>query len=624
MQKGATVKMVSNNQLSLQEIMGDLAQRLHIPEQMKLEVCQTSSVDGFHITRKKDTVKIEYACRSYLFRAMGLLAENIGKENYEISQMPAFHANGLMLDCSRNAVPKDSTIKDLIVKMALMGHTTLMLYTEDTYEIEGQPYFGYMRGRYSLEEFKELDMFAAAYGIELIPCIQTLAHLSGILQWSAYQNLSDCNDILLADNDDTYALIEEMIKTCRKAFQSRQINIGMDEAWMLGRGKYRDIHGNTDSFDIMCRHLKRVLEICKKYDFHPMMWSDMFFHLITGSFYGDQVKLTKEQQEKIPDDIALIYWDYYSKEQQTYENRLNLQTALERENVFAGGAWKWSGYAPSLYHSMRVSKLALNACKGKLDKVFVTAWGDDGGEASQYSILPVLQLFAEYSFNSEISDYELQKRFQTCTGGKMEDFLCLDLPNLPEKGPSDPSVNPCKYLLFQDILLGLFDKHVSAEYPAYYKETSAKLHACADRNPGYGYMFETLAELCDLLAVKCDIGIRLKAAYDAGDKESLRRCAQEDLEEIVLHANQFKAKLGQQWMRENKPFGYEVQDVRISGVAARAESAAKRLLDYADGKLGRLEELEQERLYFDCRMEENKKLGICCNQWTRIISANIV
>ena len=36
-----------------------------------------------------------------------------------------------------------------------------MLYTEDTYEVDGQPYFGYMRGRYSKEEMKEIDDFAA-------------------------------------------------------------------------------------------------------------------------------------------------------------------------------------------------------------------------------------------------------------------------------------------------------------------------------------------------------------------------------------------------------------------------------------------------------------------------------
>ena len=41
---------------------------------------------------------------------------------------------------------------------ALMGLNLVMLYTEDTYEVEGWPYFGYMRGRYSREELEAIDV----------------------------------------------------------------------------------------------------------------------------------------------------------------------------------------------------------------------------------------------------------------------------------------------------------------------------------------------------------------------------------------------------------------------------------------------------------------------------------
>ena len=44
-----------------------------------------------------------------------------------------------MLDCSRNAVPRVEAVKMVLRKMALMGLNTLMLYTEDTYEVPEQP-----------------------------------------------------------------------------------------------------------------------------------------------------------------------------------------------------------------------------------------------------------------------------------------------------------------------------------------------------------------------------------------------------------------------------------------------------------------------------------------------------
>ncbi|MFR6640752.1 MAG: family 20 glycosylhydrolase [Christensenellales bacterium] len=86
-----------------------------------------------------------------------------------------------------------------------------------------------MRGRYTTEELTELDAFGAKIGIELVPCIQTLAHLNQIFRWEEYAAINDNNDILLIDDERTYALIEKMIATMRKAFRSHKIHIGMDE-----------------------------------------------------------------------------------------------------------------------------------------------------------------------------------------------------------------------------------------------------------------------------------------------------------------------------------------------------------------------------------------------------------
>ncbi|MBP3664009.1 MAG: beta-N-acetylhexosaminidase, partial [Tyzzerella sp.] len=93
---------------------------------------------------------------------------------------------GIMLDCSRNAVMKPEKVKEFAKLIAGMGYNMLQLYTEDTYEIEGEPFFGYMRGRYSQEELREMDSYCQSIGVELVPCIQVLAHLNQIKQWEPY------------------------------------------------------------------------------------------------------------------------------------------------------------------------------------------------------------------------------------------------------------------------------------------------------------------------------------------------------------------------------------------------------------------------------------------------------
>ena len=62
---------------------------------------------------------------------------------------------GIMIDCSRNAVPNLSALKKFIDITSKMGYNSIQLYTEDTFEVENEPLFGFMRGRYSFDEIKE-------------------------------------------------------------------------------------------------------------------------------------------------------------------------------------------------------------------------------------------------------------------------------------------------------------------------------------------------------------------------------------------------------------------------------------------------------------------------------------
>ena len=222
---------------------------------------------------------------------------------------------GVMIDCSRNAVMKVSQVKLMIDYLQKMGYNTLQLYTEETYEVKGEPYFGYLRGRYTGAEIKEIDQYAREHGVELIPCIQTLAHFTALVRNREYAEIVDCNDILLIGDEKTYALLDKIFKTLAENFSSRLVNIGMDEAHMVGLGKYLDKNGYGDRHKLLLTHLKKVLEIAAKYGFKAHMWSDMFFRLATkGGYYVEEpITFTKAVLYNIPEDIEMAYWYYYGK-----------------------------------------------------------------------------------------------------------------------------------------------------------------------------------------------------------------------------------------------------------------------------------------------------------------------
>ena len=55
-----------------------------------------------------------------------------------LEETVGFRRFGTMLDCSRNAVMTVEALKRWIDLTADLGYNTLLLYTEDTYEIEGE------------------------------------------------------------------------------------------------------------------------------------------------------------------------------------------------------------------------------------------------------------------------------------------------------------------------------------------------------------------------------------------------------------------------------------------------------------------------------------------------------
>lgn len=182
---------------------------------------------------------VEYRDIPALLRALRQLAASAerGEDAFEIEETRQFDTSGAMFDCSRNAVMKVETVQYVLRQMAVMGLNTLMLYTEDTYEVEGEPYFGYMRGRYSLDQIREMDDYADALGVELIPCIQTLAHMEQFLKWQAAEPYRDTAEVIMVGQEKTYDLLERMIGSISSAVRTRKIHIGMDEAHTLGLGR---------------------------------------------------------------------------------------------------------------------------------------------------------------------------------------------------------------------------------------------------------------------------------------------------------------------------------------------------------------------------------------------------
>jgi hypothetical protein len=572
---------------------------------------------------------IKYQEKIHFFRAIGLFIQEMRKKsNFTIIETPKFKTNGVMLDVSRNGVLKVESIKKMLEYMALMGLNMMLLYTEDVYEISSRPYFGYMRGRYTYEELKECDDYADLLGIEMAPCIQTLGHLNAALKWNDFADVRDTEDILLAGSEKTYELIEEMIKAVSVPFRSKRIHIGMDEAHNLGLGKYLVDNGYRNRFDIMNEHLDKVREITNKYDLKPMIWSDMYFRLgsKTGEYYDREAVIPQKAIDKVPEDVQLVYWDYYHEDKESYREFIRRHKLFNRDLVFAGGIWTWNGIVAHYDKTFKTTNAGLEVCKEEnVEEVFATMWGDNGTETNIFAGLLGMQLYAEHGYSEKVDMESLSERFRVCTGGNLEAFMSLtDIDYLPEskmeKG-MNPS-NPGKFLLWQDILIGLFDQNIKElELKKYYNDLAEKLMKYADEAGEMKFIFAVYAKLAKVLALKGDMGLRIKEYYENKNLEALGNVADNDLPELKRQVELLQDEHRKQWFLVYKPFGWEVMDIRYGGVISRINTTILRLEQYISGEIEVIEELDAQRLIFD--KVEDVNVG-WCNQYNRIVSASFL
>lgn len=561
------------------------------------------------------TISVEYPSLNQFFRGLRLVKQNFNKKGFSVSETCRTEELGIMLDCSRNAVRSVGHVKEIIRNLALMGYNQLQLYTEDTYEVESEPYFGYLRGRYTVAEMNELDDYAFRFGIEIVPCIQTLAHLNQIFRWNAYRELNDTDDILLIGEERTYELIEHMFITLSKSFRSRKIHIGMDEAHMIGRGKYEDMHGAAENrSEIMLKHLNKVVELAKKYDYRPMMWSDMFFRLAFGGAYyvSDGRAIDQEVIELVPEDLRLVYWDYYNSDQNVYETMIDRHKEFNRDVMFAGGAWMWSGFAPANKFSLSVTQTALKACEAKgIDKILMTMWGDDGAECSDLSVLPTLSMVGEYAYGSD----KYAEAFYALTDIELEKFMEIEAADCVDEYLAPNHNNPSKYMLYNDCIGGLLDPLVKEGDAAVYEKHIKDLKAVEKIAGRYSYIFTTQRCLCEALQFKYELGVKTRNAYKTNDPKAIKELVKTYYYPLIRKLEQFYVAFEYQWSRENKPQGFEVQDYRIGGLIKRVEHCAARLERYAAGKEARIPELEELLLDpWGESAEVNKRLG-CFNSF---------
>lgn len=535
----------------------------------------------------EDRVAIRYSNLSAAARALASALADV-----ECSESTPFRKLGIMLDVSRGMVMTTAHLKKWFRRLALAGYNMVMLYTEDVYELPEEPYFGRFRGTYSAAEIRDLDSYAEKLGIELVGCIQTLGHMEQVLRWKTiYRNISDTPQELLAGEEKTYALIGKMIRFWAENLSSRRIHIGMDEAQNLGLGKYLDLNGYRNPFEIFNQHLRRVDAICRSEGLSPMIWSDMYFRFGNPDhqYYTWEKPLSKEVMDQVPGNVTLVYWDYYHTGQEVYENMICRHREHGFEPVVASGLWTWPTLWYDHAHSVQTVPPCIAACrKEKVRELFFAMWGDDGAYCDFDSALYGIVHTAELSYGAD--PHAFAARFSaTCKADYSAAAAASEFGNL---------LFNAALMIWDDPLMGIyFDEMVKRDGSGFVPQAIRKCSGLLDsispflseREAGN---FRHLANILLLLRKKLEFRRDFKCAYAARDRDALNRIAAENIPELISCVNGFNRSFRSQFLNCSKPFGLDRIQLRNGGLTTRLEETAARIREFINGTVDSIPELE--------------------------------
>ncbi len=562
------------------------------------ELCFQFSLEA-GLSVKKSAGKIHIACRTIAEAVRGVSFALAGQETEE--KMP-FDDFGIMLDCSRNKVFTVDFLKKYCLQSAFFGCNNIVLYTEDTYQLPDEPFFGYMRGGYSLEELQELDDFCRIIGVELSASIQTLGHMEHLLQWEfAYGDMMETSNVLLAGNEKVYALVDKMLAFWSKALRSRKIHLGMDEAHDLGRGKNFDIQPGVAPQELFHRHLDRVNEIAAKYGYaSPMIWSDMYFRLsnIRHKYYGCDEPLPEEVTRRIPSNVRLCYWDYYHETEDFYDKYIDLHRAMGFEPMMFSGLWTWAKFWYDHQFTEKTIRPCINVCRRKEVKEFYfTMWGDDGGYCCYPSALAGLCFAADLAAGA-LDEGKTAQRYNAVTGGDYR--LTMELSRLEYRVIDDPDnlvIGDAASLLWDDPLLAINWRGLRRLKPEFPTELDSLLTELLDtlekssdkeRSDSGVQMLESLMRF---LLRKYRIRAGMEDLYQSGNREGMGAL----LPEIRLLAEEmrsFMEKFRTDWLNCAKRFGMEVHQKRHAGQLERIVELERTVREWSEGVMADIPELD--------------------------------
>ena len=270
-----------------------------------------------------------------------------------IEDAPDLALRGILIDVSRGKVPTLATLRAVVDLCARLKLNTLMLYTEHTFRFRRHPEIGAHASPLTAASIRQLDAYAAAHHVELIPTLQSLGHMHHILKLPRYRHLAETDRLwsLSPSKPGTYQLLRDLYDEYLPNFRSRLFNANCDEPVDLTRG------------ESYFEHVERVRELALAHGKRTMIW-------------GDVVHANPQSIGKLDRSLVLLDWWYEARHDY---DRVRVFSGNGIEFLVCPGTSSWNALFPRLANSIaNISRYAAAGKRHGAWGLIITDWGDGG------------------------------------------------------------------------------------------------------------------------------------------------------------------------------------------------------------------------------------------------------
>jgi len=292
---------------------------------------------------------------------------------------PIFELRSIMIDISRNKVPKISTLKKIVDELALVKINDLQLYVEGRsfYFESFDEYYENKNDFLTGEDVKELSKYAFERGIVLTPNLNCFGHMAFWLNqkelnkyalkpegfsWSG-SNSKNYAQTIDPYNPQAQKMVLTMFDDMLKYYpEVDRCTIGGDEPFELMAPSR-----HPQAKEMYVHQLKTVIEHVHKLGKTPYMWAD---------FAREYPEMMSELGE-----VVLLDWCY--EEKWVDENRMKIFKDHKYPFVVCPGIGGWSSFAGKMRNMFgNIKKYAELGRKYGAKGMILTDW-NDGGSLTQ-------------------------------------------------------------------------------------------------------------------------------------------------------------------------------------------------------------------------------------------------